>query len=201
MNRTSSLLLHSLTAAAVFTGLNTASAVDFAGQVYPILNRKCSECHSQAKGKTKGKFAIDRKEDLEKQVKAGEPDKSSIVVTVQLPDDDEDVMPPKGKNRLTAQEVALLKQWITEGANFAAQASAPPAAPAPAPAAAPGAPAAGGGVIAWTNNEGKTIEAEFAGLEGTEFVLLKMATGVVHRYPIANLSPESQKVARNGGKP
>mgnify|MGYP007059492728 FL=1 len=65
-----------------------ASAVDFRTQIFPILNQKCSECHSVARDKIKGKFAIDRLEDMEKQVKPGEPAKSTLVYTVTLPDDD-----------------------------------------------------------------------------------------------------------------
>jgi hypothetical protein len=165
---------------------NFAHATDFKKDVFPILSRKCAECHSVGK-KTKGDFAIDRKEDMEKQFKAGESAKSSIVITVQLPDDDEDVMPPKGKNRFTPAEVATLKAWIDEGGSFDAS-SAPPAAPAAAPAA--------GGVVAWTNNAGKTLQASFQGMDGADRVLLKAEDGTVYTYPMANLSPESQEQAK-----
>jgi mono/diheme cytochrome c family protein len=165
----------------------TASAVDFKSQVFPILNQKCAECHSVAKDKIKGKFAIDRIDDMKKHVKAGEPTKSTLVYTVTLPDDDEEVMPPKGKNRLTPAEVTLLKSWIQEGANFEAGA-APTAAPAtPAPAA--------GGVLSWTNTEGKAIQASFEGMQGAD-VVLKTADGTRHAFPLSKLSPESQAQAK-----
>jgi uncharacterized membrane protein len=124
-----SLIIAALCGAVTFQ----AQAVDFAKQVFPILNSKCSECHSEKKGKTKGDFAIDRKEDIHSNVKAGSPDASSLVITVTLPKDDEDVMPPKGKNMLTPAEVKVLKDWIQEGASFEAAGAAPTAA---APAAA-----------------------------------------------------------------
>lgn len=163
-----------------------ATAADFKKDVFPILSRKCAECHSTAK-KTKGDFAIDRQEDLEKQVKAGEPQKSSILITVALPDDDEDVMPPKGKNRLTAAEMGVLKAWITEGASFDASA---------APAAAPAASPVAGAMATWTNNAGKSLQASFEGMDGTDRVLLKAADGTVYTYPMADLSPESQEAAK-----
>lgn len=164
-----------------------AVAVDFKSQVFPVLNQKCAECHSLAKDKIKGKFAIDRLDDMKKHVKAGEPAKSTLVYTVTLPDDDEEVMPPKGKNRLTPAEVTLLKSWIQEGANFEAGA---------APTAAPAAPVpAAGGVISWTNTEGKAIQASFEGMQGAD-VVLKTADGTRHAFPLSKLSPESQAQAK-----
>lgn len=162
----------------------TAHAVDYRTQVLPVLNQKCAECHSVARDKIKGKFAIDRTEDMQKHIKAGEPMKSTLVVSVTLPDNDEDVMPPKGKNRLTPAEVATLKQWIEEGASFEGG--------APATAAAPTAPAE---LLTWTNAEGKPIQAIFGGIHG-ENVSLKTADGSVHAYPLSKLSAESQAQAR-----
>jgi mono/diheme cytochrome c family protein len=175
-------------------------AVDYASQIAPILNQKCSECHSVKRGKVKGKFAVDRLEDMQKQVKAGAPQASSLVVSITLPDDDEDVMPPKGKNRVTPAQVNLIKQWIQEGASFTAGGATPPPAPAPTTAGAPAAPA-GENFTTWTNSAGTTLEAAFAGMEGTDKVLLKVkATGVTHRVPLSSLSPESQELAKRGGK-
>ena len=177
-----------LTALGTFTlGLSKAHAVDYKSQIHPILNQKCAECHSVARDKIKGKFAIDRLEDMQKHVKAGEPAKSTLVYTVTLPDDDEDVMPPKGKNRLTAAEVALLKTWITEGAQFES------GSPSTAPTAT--APAAGQALNNWTNTEGRVIQATFEGMQG-ENVVLKTADGTRHAYPLSKLSAESQAQAR-----
>lgn len=167
---------------------STVAAVDFKSQVFPVLNQKCAECHSVAKDKIKGKFAIDRLDDMKKHVKAGEPTKSTIVYTVTLPDDDEEVMPPKGKNRLTPAEVTLLKTWIQEGANFEAGAT-----PAPTASPAPAGPA--GGILSWTNTEGKIIQATFEGMQGAD-VVLKTADGSRHAFPLSKLSPESQAQAK-----
>ena len=164
-------------------------AVDYKSQIHPILNQKCAECHSVARDKIKGKFAIDRLEDMQKHVKAGEPAKSTLVYTVTLPDDDEDVMPPKGKNRLTPAEVTLLKTWITEGASFDGTS---PAAPAAAPATTGN---TAGQSLSWTNTEGRVIQASFEGMQG-DSVVLKTADGSRHAYPLSKLSAESQAQAR-----
>jgi hypothetical protein len=179
MNNQQRLLIFSLCA---LTGVS-AHAVDFSTQVLPVLNQKCAECHSVARDKVKGKFAIDRTEDMQKHIKAGEPAKSTLVYTVTLPDDDEEVMPPKGKNRLTPAEVATLKQWIEEGASF--EGGTPTVAATPAPAE----------MLTWTNAAGKPLQASFGGIQGMN-VNLKTSDGTVHSYPLDKLSPESQAQAR-----
>ena len=188
----------------VLFAASQAVAVDYRTQIFPILNQRCGNCHKEAGGKKpKGDFAIDRLDDMQKQVKAGEPQKSSLVISITLPEDDEDVMPPKGKGKVTPNEVAMIRKWIEEGGSFTAG-GAPPAAPTAAPttpSTPPAAPAAAATPQKWTNTAGSVIEATFEGMDGPDRVLLKVvATGVVHTVPLASLSPESQALARNGGK-
>jgi hypothetical protein len=167
----------------------SSGATDFKTKILPILQRKCADCHSEAK-KVKGKFDINKPETFAENVKAGSPDVSKIVTSVTLPNDDEDVMPPKGKNKMTAPEVALLKAWISEGASFAPGGG--PAAPATPPVAA--APAAGAAQT-WTNAAGKSLQAVFDRLEG-DAVVIKTADGKFYTVPLASLSPESQEQAK-----
>ncbi len=171
-----------------------ASAVDFKTQIAPIFRTKCYACHSTTK-KVKGKLALDD-DKLPEQIGAGkniipgEAMKSTMFINCTLPDDDADVMPPEGKNKLTAAELDLFKAWITEGASLTGGAAAPAAAPAAAM------PAAAGGVLKWTNTEGKTIEAEFAGLQGDSVLLKIPSTGVTHILALSKLSAESQAQAK-----
>lgn len=177
--------------------VTTASAVDFKTQIAPIFRNKCYACHSVTK-KVKGKLALDDAE-LPKQIGPGkniipgEAMKSTMFINCTLPDDDADVMPPEGKNKLTAAELDVFKAWITEGASLTGGGAAPAA-----PAAAT--PAAAGTPQKWTSSDGKIIEAVFMGLEG-DGVLLKMpATGVTHIVPLTRLSPESQQQAKTAVK-
>jgi len=171
-----------------------ASAVDYKTQIAPIFRTKCYACHSTTK-KVKGKLALDD-DKLPEQIGAGkniipgEAMKSTMFVNCTLPDDDADVMPPEGKNKLTAAELDLFKAWITEGASLTGGGAAPAAAPAAAM------PAAAGGVLKWTNTEGKTIEAEFAGLQGDSVLLKIPSTGVTHILALSKLSAESQAQAK-----
>lgn len=47
----------------------------------------------------------------------------------------------------------------------------------------------------WENQQGKIIEASFEGIDGVDYLLLGLTNGQTHKYPIENLSPESQKLA------
>jgi mono/diheme cytochrome c family protein len=186
-----------VSAAFIFALAHSASAVEFA-QIKSIFSQKCYACHAVSKGKTKGDLALDTPEKLAEVIKPGgqivpgEPAKSSLLTSCKLPDDDDDSMPPKGKNRLTPAEITALETWIKEGANTGS---------GPAPMAAPTAPAAAatpaaGGAQSWTSNDGKAIQATFMGLQG-DGVLLKMAAnGEVFLVPLARLSPESQAQAK-----
>lgn len=162
-------------------------ATDFKSQILPILQKKCVECHSAAK-KVKGKFDIGVEANYADNVKGGSPEQSKLYTSITAPDDDEDVMPPKGKNKMTKPETDLVKAWIAEGASFAAGGAKPAAAPTTA------APAAGGAQT-WTNAAGKSLQAEFDRIEGAA-VVLKTADGTYYSVPLASLSPESQAQAK-----
>lgn len=188
-----STMKFSLLTALVLT-TTAASAVDYKTQIAPIFRTKCYACHSVTK-KVKGKLALDD-DKLPEQIGAGkniipgDAAKSTMWVNCTLPDDDSDVMPPEGKNKLTAAELDLFKAWINEGASLTGGGAAPAAAPAAAM------PAAAGGVLKWTNTEGKTIEAEFMGLQGDNVLLKIPSTGVTHSLALSKLSPESQAQAK-----
>ena len=88
--------------------------------VQPILTAKCAGCHGEEK--QKGKLRVDTFADLMKggsegeSVVAGKVDGSSLLQRVYLPLDDDEHMPPEGKNQLTAQETAVIAFWIQSGA-------------------------------------------------------------------------------------
>jgi uncharacterized membrane protein len=93
----------------------------YASIVAPILERRCVECHKE--GKTKGKFRMDTFELLVKGGKEGpglipgNAAESNILVRINLPEDDDEHMPPEGKPDLNEDEVKVLTWWINEGAD------------------------------------------------------------------------------------
>ncbi len=103
------------------------SAVDPGKQVVytelivPILEQKCYSCHNAEK--QKGKYRMDEYDLLLAGGKEGDgviPGKSAesnMIVRIDLPEDDDEHMPPEGKKDLEDHEVLLIKWWIDGGAS------------------------------------------------------------------------------------
>ncbi|MDG2123355.1 MAG: hypothetical protein P8J87_06650 [Verrucomicrobiales bacterium] len=109
--------------------------VNFEKQILPVLEKKCIKCHKKPytdeRGRLKkpksglrmdgAKFYAkggDIQEDEDKKVLvAGKSGESTLYTFTMLPEEDDLFMPPKG-DAMTADEKALLKQWIDQGAEF-----------------------------------------------------------------------------------
>lgn len=93
--------------------------VVYADIVQPILNKRCVECHKE--GKSKGRLRMDTFEMLVKggkegsAIEPGSSEDSNIVYRVELPEDDEEHMPPDGKKGMEAHELVVVKWWLDEG--------------------------------------------------------------------------------------
>jgi len=89
--------------------------------IVPILEQKCYSCHNAEK--QKGKYRMDDYELLVKGGKEGDgivhgkADESNVIVRIDLPEDDDEHMPPEGKKDLEEHEVVLVKWWIDQGAS------------------------------------------------------------------------------------
>ena len=114
-----------LSAAAFLFGSMIApiSAADpadvFKSKVWPIIEGSCTGCHGEKK--QKGKLRLDTREGWLKGgegkiVEEGHPEKSSVITSVKWESKDEDKnMPPKKDKKLSAEQVAILEQWIKAG--------------------------------------------------------------------------------------
>src|SRR3954465_4389874 len=94
-------------------------AVDFTRDVRPIFERSCIKCHGAEKQKgglrlDRGKEALSTLDSGKKTIVATKPSESELIRRVMAVDADER-MPSKGPP-LDAQEVAVLRKWIEEGA-------------------------------------------------------------------------------------
>ena len=92
--------------------------VDFVKDVKPLFDASCVQCH--AKGKAKGGLSLQTREEMLKGGKSGPavvPGKSAESRMVHLVGalDPDNVMPSKG-TKWTAEQVALLRAWIDQGA-------------------------------------------------------------------------------------
>lgn len=186
-----------------------ASAVDYEKDIMPIFVEKCADCHSKNADRIKGGLRLDDPAHLQRRmgknslVVPGDWDASYLFITIFRPEDDEDAMPPKGKGeRLNVDEVKLVMQWITEGAPINGERgergeefeleeamfahlpkgkAVEPDKPTTPPQTEKD----------WTNKQGKSIKATLIRVEG-DVALLRMKNGTIYRYPIAQLSDESQ---------
>ena len=98
--------------------------VDFTTQVKPLLESACPHCHGA--DKDKGDFRLHTLEDMQKGndngpgLVPGDPAKSSIYTTLVLPEDDDMVMPPAKEGLLDKSQIAVIKAWIEQGADWPA---------------------------------------------------------------------------------
>ncbi len=108
-------------AAAAVQGGDPAQVEFFERAVRPLLEEHCVECHSAARGKTKGGLALDNAAATRKggdtgpAIVAGSAAKSLLIKAVSYQDADLK-MPPENK-RLSAEQVAVLEHWINLGAH------------------------------------------------------------------------------------
>ncbi len=109
----------SLTLSIMLAGAAAVSTpVDFSHQIVPILREHCADCHLGEK--KKGGFSMNTRAELLEGSENGPvltPGKKedSTFLKVLSTTDADTMMPPKGA-RLSPDKVALLRQWIEEGA-------------------------------------------------------------------------------------
>ena len=89
--------------------------------IAPILESKCYSCHNEEK--QKGRYRMDQYEMLlaggkeGEAVISGKSADSNLIIRIELPESDEEHMPPEGKKDLEDHELLLIKWWIDNGAS------------------------------------------------------------------------------------
>lgn len=93
----------------------------YAGIIMPILESKCYSCHNEEK--QKGRYRMDQYDTLlaggkeGEAIVSGKSAESNLIIRIELPESDEEHMPPEGKKDLKDHEIMLLKWWIDHGAS------------------------------------------------------------------------------------
>ena len=111
----------SLVSLLVVLGVPVAEAeIDFNRQIRTILSQNCFFCHGFDRHERKAGLRLDTAEGAYKEaIVPGKPSESEVVVRI-LSNDPDDIMPPPDSHkRLKPEEIALLEQWIAEGARYA----------------------------------------------------------------------------------
>jgi hypothetical protein len=107
--------------------LATSDAVSYNNQIGPILSEHCFRCHGPDSAARKprkfplrldrAEFAFQPRDDGKPVLIKGDPDASEVMRRITATNDD--VMPPASEHKpLNPGEIALLKQWIAEGAKY-----------------------------------------------------------------------------------
>ena len=102
-----------------------SKGIDFTRDIRPILADKCFQCHGPDARQRKGKLRLDNLRDATAPAASGSPavvpgklDESELYQRI-IAEDPEERMPPAGsKKTLSPAEVARLKAWIEQGAEY-----------------------------------------------------------------------------------
>jgi hypothetical protein len=112
-------------------------SVDFGRQVLPILSENCFACHGPDARTRKARLRLDTREGATARrrggaaIVPGKPDDSALIERVSAEDDSMRMPPAKRGKPLLPEQVALLRQWIEQGARYTTHWSlAPPRRPA-----------------------------------------------------------------------
>src|SRR5712671_4748553 len=99
-------------------------SVAFNRDVRPILSDNCYSCHGPDKDKRKAKLRLDTREGLFGALKErlpiapGKPSESEIYRRITSQDPDELMPKSTTGKRLSTRQIALIKKWIQQGAQW-----------------------------------------------------------------------------------
>ena len=103
-------------------GTQKSEKVDFEKDIKPIFEENCITCHNP--NSKKSEFDMTTLEAVhataeEPALTPKDPEDSGIFILINLPEDDEDLMPPtKNGGPLEKAQIAKVRQWILEGAHW-----------------------------------------------------------------------------------
>jgi hypothetical protein len=99
--------------------------IDFNRDVRPIFSENCFFCHGPDKNKRKAGLRLDTRDGIfsaieQKRFAAvpGHPEKSEIYKRITAADDDERMPDPKSGKTLSAHDIAVIKKWLEQGAEW-----------------------------------------------------------------------------------
>ncbi len=101
-----------------------AETIDFSKQIRPILSENCFFCHGPDEKKREAGLRLDEEaaakasNDGSIAVVPGNPEKSALIERIVSTDPDEVMPPPKQHKTISPEQVALLKEWIKQGAKW-----------------------------------------------------------------------------------
>jgi hypothetical protein len=105
--------------------LDHRNTLSFNQTIQPILSEHCYACHGPDPGARKAGLRLDRAEfafaaheKFGPAIVRGNPDKSPLVRRIESNDPKERMPPPEARHTLKPEQIALLRQWVKEGAAY-----------------------------------------------------------------------------------
>ncbi|MGC6549140.1 MAG: DUF1553 domain-containing protein [Rubripirellula sp.] len=116
-----------------FTSTYANETIDFNSQIRPILSSACFACHGPDENERAAGLRLDTIEGATQDlggyaaITPGDADASEMLARILSEDEDLRMPPPEKGTRLTEQQVALLRTWLEQGAEYSVHWSyAPP---------------------------------------------------------------------------
>lgn len=106
----------SLALVCLVVGAPDAEPISFNDQIRPILADRCFACHGPDSVQRKADLRLDQEEGAMGVLVPTKPDESEILLRISSDDPDEVMPPPTSKLKLAANEIALIRKWIEQGA-------------------------------------------------------------------------------------
>ena len=100
------------------------SPLRFNRDIRPILSENCFHCHGQDAARRKADLRLDTFEGATAVLEdgpalvPGKPESSALLQRMASHDPDEQMPPPESNRKVTPEQIALVRQWITEGAAY-----------------------------------------------------------------------------------
>ena len=101
-----------------------ANPLRFNRDIRPILSENCFHCHGQDAARRKADLRLDTFEGATAALEdgpalvPGKPENSALLQRMASHDPDEQMPPPESNRKVTPEQIALVRQWITEGAAY-----------------------------------------------------------------------------------
>jgi hypothetical protein len=100
------------------------ATIEFNRDIRPILSENCFYCHGQDPKHREADLRLDDFAEATRDlggyaaIAPGKPDASEVLKRLTSHDRDEVMPPPKANKHVKPEEIALLRRWIAEGANY-----------------------------------------------------------------------------------
>lgn len=100
--------------------LASATPISYEQQIRPLLSDKCFQCHGPDEAARKAKLRLDVAvggPDAPTVLAPGKPEESELYKRITTTDPEDHMPPAKTEKTLSAEEIALIRTWIQEGAH------------------------------------------------------------------------------------